>query len=82
MAALTASSFAGSSASLRGAPAHAAPSGRVALCVTAKESRIGKQPIPLPKGVTIQVEGNTVKAKARATRARHARRVWRACARA
>jgi large subunit ribosomal protein L6 len=26
-------------------------------------SRIGKRPIPLPKGVTVTVEGNTVKVK-------------------
>jgi len=26
-------------------------------------SRIGKQPIPLPKGVEIQIDGNRVKVK-------------------
>lgn len=36
---------------------------RRALTVNAKESRIGMRPIPVPKGVTISIDGNTVKAK-------------------
>jgi hypothetical protein len=46
---------------------------RRALNVNAKESRIGIRPIPVPKGVTISIDGNVVKAKVSAwgiTRAR------------
>jgi hypothetical protein len=33
--------------------------------VTAKDSRIGKQPIPVPEKVTVTLEGQTVKVKVR-----------------
>jgi len=36
---------------------------RRALNVNAKESRIGIRPIPVPKGVTVSIDGNVVKAK-------------------
>jgi len=42
----------------------AAASRCVSLTV-AKESRVGKQPVPVPKGVTVKVESGLVTAKAR-----------------
>lgn len=46
------------------APAPAAAPGGA----TGKESRIGKAPIPLPKGVTVTLEGQLLTAKARRRR--------------
>jgi hypothetical protein len=51
------------------APAHAPVARRNAVATVAKESRIGKQPVKVPKGVTVKVEGQKVSAKVR----RHAR---------
>jgi hypothetical protein len=51
------------------APAHAPVARRGAVATVAKESRIGKQPVKVPKGVTVKVEGQKVSAKVR----RHAR---------
>jgi hypothetical protein len=39
---------------------------RTALRVLCKESRIGSKPIVVPKGVTIDLKGSTLKAKVRA----------------
>jgi hypothetical protein len=36
---------------------------QVATMVVAKDSRIGKKPITVPKGVTVTVAGNEVKVK-------------------
>lgn len=36
---------------------------RVQLRVVAKDSRIGKVPVPVPEKVTISIEGQTVKVK-------------------
>jgi hypothetical protein len=36
---------------------------RSSVVVVAKESRIGIRPIPVPKGVTVSIDGNVVKAK-------------------
>lgn len=38
---------------------------RVALLVECKESRIGKLPVPVPKGVTVTIENNKVTATVR-----------------
>ena len=51
-------------AALRAAPVHASAARRGVVTV-AKESRIGKAPVKVPKGVTVKIEGNTVSAKAR-----------------
>lgn len=51
-------------AALRGVPRGASAS-RGAVVTVAKESRIGKAPVKVPKGVTVKVDGNTVSAKAR-----------------
>jgi len=49
-------------------PAAQAPQARRgAVATVAKESRIGKVPVRVPKGVTVKIEGQTVSAKARAT---------------
>lgn len=45
-----------------------APRAAASRCVSltvAKESRVGKQPVPVPKGVTVKVESGLVTAKAR-----------------
>ena len=52
------------------APAHAPVARRGAVAIVAKESRIGKAPVRVPKGVTVKIEGNTVMAKVRLTPAR------------
>jgi hypothetical protein len=80
-ASMSASAFAGSVAPLK-APTPGAASGRVAFAVVAKESRIGKSSVKVPKGVTVTVksEDNSVTAKARggfrrgAQRSRHRQR--------
>lgn len=41
---------------------------RATVSVRAKESRIGIRPIPVPKGVTVSIDGNLVKAKVSAVR--------------
>jgi|APGre2960657444_1045066.scaffolds.fasta_scaffold00367_12 hypothetical protein len=66
-AVLGTSSFCGDAAALRRSGSHAACS-RVAVVTTAKESRIGKVPITLPKGVTVTLKENhmTVKVRSRA----------------
>lgn len=62
-----ASAFAGDAAALRGSSgALGRGSGRGAVVVTAKESRIGKNSVKIPKGVTVTVKDNKVVAKARA----------------
>jgi hypothetical protein len=65
-ASMSASAFAGNVAPLK-APVGGAASGRVAFAVVAKESRIGKASVKVPKGVTVTVkaEDNSVTAKAR-----------------
>jgi large subunit ribosomal protein L6 len=35
----------------------------IIACINQKESRIGKKPIPIPKNVSITIDGNVVKAK-------------------
>lgn len=40
---------------------------RGTVFVFAKESRIGMRPIPVPKGVTVSIDGNVVKAKVSVT---------------
>ncbi len=66
---LSASAFVGDAAALRSAPAGSASSGRVAFAVVAKESRIGKASVKVPKGVTVTVSpDNSVTAKARGGR--------------
>lgn len=47
------------------AKAAPAASCRTVLTVECKESRIGKMPVPVPKGVTITIENNKVVAKVR-----------------
>ena len=47
------------------APAHAPVARRGAVATVAKESRIGKQPVKVPKGVTVKIEGQKVSAKVR-----------------
>jgi hypothetical protein len=38
---------------------------RTSLYVVAKESRIGSKPIPIPKGVTVDLKGSHLKVKVR-----------------
>ena len=47
------------------APAHAPVARRGTIATVAKESRIGKQPVKVPKGVTVKIEGQKVSAKVR-----------------
>ena len=52
----------------RTAPSGAAQRGtplRVAAEATGKESRVGKLPVPVPKGVTVTIVDNKMTAKAR-----------------
>lgn len=37
----------------------------VSVAIEAKESRIGKMPVPVPKGVTVTIDNNLMTAKAR-----------------
>ena len=52
-----------------------APS-RQALSVFAGESRIGKKPIPIPKGVTVTLVGNDLKVKVRPPQPNVFRSMW------
>ncbi len=82
MSALATSSFVGDAAALRrsSSAAHASTQ-RVVLTVEAKESRIGKASIKVPKGVTVSLKDNHMIAKARRVRAGDAAR-FPACSRA
>ena len=72
--ALRASAFAGDVAQLRSSGESSSQSGRCsAFVVTAKESRIGKNSVKVPKGVTVTVKDNLLVAKARHARPR---RLW------
>jgi hypothetical protein len=74
--ALRASAFAGDVAQLRSSGESSSQSGRCsAFVVTAKESRIGKNSVKVPKGVTVTVKDNLLVAKARHARQR---RLWAA----
>jgi len=62
--ALRASAFAGDVAQLRSSGESSSQSGRCsAFVVTAKESRIGKNSVKVPKGVTVTVKDNLLVAK-------------------
>jgi hypothetical protein len=41
------------------------PASRTSLNVVCKESRIGMKPVPIPKGVTIDLKGQNLKVKVR-----------------
>jgi hypothetical protein len=49
---------------------------RTALNVVCKESRIGSKPIPVPKGVTVDLKGSHLKVKVRGRAATHIVCVW------
>ena len=57
-----ASSFAGRAVALKPATQQRQ---QQPFVVTAKDSRIGKQPIPVPAKVTVTLDGQTVKVKVR-----------------
>jgi hypothetical protein len=42
-----------------------APRSRTGLLVLAKESRIGMKPVPIPKGVNVELAGQSLKVKVR-----------------
>lgn len=56
------SAFAGQAVAFRPAAGGRAPR-RAALVVEAKESRIGKKPITIPKGVEVKIDGQHVAVK-------------------
>ncbi len=63
MQSLTSSSFTGRAVAFR--PATQQQTQRQQLHVVAKDSRIGKRPVPVPDKVTVTVDGQTVKVKVR-----------------
>lgn len=52
-----------------------AASARGAFVVECKESRIGKLPVPVPKGVTVTIDNNKVTAKVSGRR-EHCTKQW------
>lgn len=61
---LTASTFTGQAVAFR--PVSSQPKQRVFGCqIVAKQSRIGKLPVPVPDKVQVTLEGNSVKVKVR-----------------